>query len=240
MKTPVSMMVATHQILTIPEQERPSRRAIIREFASTTSTHGLPNIARSQSIHNFLFWSLACFAFITIMVYFIVKAILNYFDYPTNMDIAYVQQWPQYFPAVSICNGSPLRLDQFIGPFLNYTNALNLTFGNSTTTVSPDQIPYMYNYLIELTNKNQLTQSVFFSLTSMLYSCTYNSIPCSTTDFISFISSAYGLCYTFNPKLKNGTNDQIRYVSQYGGSGVLELGLYAHTEQYVPYFKNGK
>ncbi|CAF1412059.1 unnamed protein product, partial [Didymodactylos carnosus] len=45
----------------------------------------------------------------------------------------------QYFPAFSFCNLSPLRFDQFIKPFLNYTNTLNLTNINDTTTFIPYQ-----------------------------------------------------------------------------------------------------
>ena len=49
--------------------KRPRRRSIIREFCLNTSTHALPSIARSESIHNRLFWSISFLAFLAIMIY---------------------------------------------------------------------------------------------------------------------------------------------------------------------------
>ncbi|CAF4828666.1 unnamed protein product [Rotaria sp. Silwood1] len=73
----------------------------------------------------------------------------------------------------------------------------------------------------------------------MLYTCSYNSQHCSAADFISFTTSAYGLCYTFNAKLKKDSVNSIRYGNENGGDGRLELGLYVHSNQYVPYFVDG-
>lgn len=59
-----------------------------------------------------------------VMIYFIIKAIIAYFKYPTTMDVTYAREWPQNFPAVSLCNISPARFDQFLDPLLNYTGAI--------------------------------------------------------------------------------------------------------------------
>lgn len=80
----------------------------------------------------------------------------------------------------------------------------------------------------------------FYSLSLILYKCTYNSVQCSTEDFISFTSASYGLCYTFNAKMKNNNNKSVRYGNEYGDDGILDLELYVHSYQYVPYNWNGK
>ncbi|CAF4199792.1 unnamed protein product [Rotaria sp. Silwood2] len=219
----------------IEGKKRPRRRSIIREFCLNTSTHALPGIARSESIHNRMFWSVSFIGFAGIMIFFIVKAVLAYFDYPTSMDVTYIREWPQYFPAFSFCNGSPLRYDQVMEPFLSYINAINT---NHTTTVNTFQISDLWNFLIYKSNRNESVEPFFFPLTSMLRSCTYNFQQCSAQDFIPFLSSSYGLCYTFNAKLKNSSNDNIRYTNQNGGDGNLYLGLYVHSHQYVPYAAN--
>ncbi|CAF1235385.1 unnamed protein product [Rotaria sp. Silwood1] len=79
------------------ETKKYRRRSIIREFCLNTFTPALPDIARSESIHNRLFWLISCISFILIMIYFIVQAILAYFEYSTQIDISYVSEWPQYF-----------------------------------------------------------------------------------------------------------------------------------------------
>ncbi|CAF4701698.1 unnamed protein product [Rotaria sp. Silwood1] len=223
------------KIPTIGGKKRPRRLSIVREFCLNTSTHALPGIARSASIHNRIFWSISFIGFAAIMIFFIVKAIMAYFDYPTSMDITYIREWPQYFPAFSFCNGSPLRYDQIMGPFLSYINATNI---NSTTTADTFQLSDLWDFLIYKSNINESVESYFFSLSSMLRTCTYNFQPCSVQDFIPFLSSSYGLCYTFNAKLTNSYTDSIRYINQGGGDGNLYLGLYVHSHQYVPYTAN--
>jgi hypothetical protein len=226
--------------VTKDESNKSSSCSIIIDYCFNASTHGLFGIARSESLRNRAFWSISFLGFTALMTYFVVTAIVNYFAYPTNIDISVVNEWPQYFPAFSLCNASPLRMDQFIEAFLNYTNALNLTDSNDTTTFSAVQSEYIWDFLVERTNENHTIGQFFFSLPSMLYACYFNSVPCSAADFIPFTSSKYGMCYTFNPKLKNSSSSSVRYGNQYGGNGELDLSLYVHSDQYVPYVSEGE
>jgi hypothetical protein len=172
------------------------------------------------------------------MIYFVVQSIESYFSYPTQTLVSFVKQHLQPFPAVSICNYSPLRFDTFIGPFINYTNALNLTNTNDTSTITWQQADLIPDYLLNLLNHNQSINGYFFPLESMLMSCTYNGVGCNSSDFISFLSAAYGLCYTFNAKMKSN-QITVRNATAYGGTGLLQLKLYAQSQQYVPYVAQG-
>ncbi|CAF1125475.1 unnamed protein product [Rotaria sordida] len=207
------------------------RRSIIHEFATNTTIHGLPNIINSENVHSRIFWAISFVAFSSLMLYFIVKAILEYLQYQTQTDMSVNVEWPQYFPAFSICNAASFRYDQFIEPFLNYTNTLNLTNENSMNALSPLRIRNFIQYKV---NRNESIAQYSFSLYSMLYQCLYDSMPCSSADFIPFVSSTYGLCFTFNAKMKN-TSVGVRYGNQYSGTGRLNLAFYVHSQQYVPY-----
>ncbi|CAF5142835.1 unnamed protein product, partial [Rotaria sp. Silwood1] len=46
-----------------PDLKLHRRRSIIRDFSLNTSTHGIPGIARSQSIHNRIFWIVSTLVF---------------------------------------------------------------------------------------------------------------------------------------------------------------------------------
>ena len=216
------------------------RRSIIREFCLNTSTHALPGVARSTSWHNRLFWSISFVCASGVMLYLIIQAIQAYLAYPTQIGLNIVNEWPQYFPAFSFCNAGFLRFDLFIQSFVNYTNAFNLTNTNDTSTLSPSQANYISRFILSQLNSNQSLQPFFYSLSSMLYKCSYNNQPCSTSDFIAFTTSAYGSCYTFNARLTNTSPDSIRYGNQNGSNGKLELGLYVHSHQYVPYLSDGE
>ncbi|CAF2066967.1 unnamed protein product [Rotaria magnacalcarata] len=152
-----------------------------------------------------------------------------------NLDV--IQQRPQYFPAFSFCNVGELRYDQFIDPFLNYTNANNVTSSNDTTTITRSQANYIQKFLWEQLNQNKSLEQYFFSLSPMLYQCSFNSKPCSVADFISFTEAGFGSCYTFNAQLKNTTAPIPRYAIL--GDTGLQLGLYVYSQQYVPYVSDG-
>ncbi|CAF1148218.1 unnamed protein product [Adineta ricciae] len=210
-------------------------RDIIKEFSLNTSTHGIPGIARSKSMHNRMFWLISFLAFLGIMCYFIIQAVLAYFQYPTLTLIGFADIWPQTFAAVTICNNSPLRYDQFIGPFLNYTNALNLTNTNDITTFTEEQASYIMDYMQYILNRNESLNQFYYPLSSMLIKCTYNGMNCSANDFVQFASPVYGSCYTFNAQSPRINNNSIHYNNENGYSGELHLDLYIHSQQYVPH-----
>ncbi|CAF1664318.1 unnamed protein product, partial [Adineta ricciae] len=217
------------------------RRAgsIVKEFSLNTSTHGIPGIARSESKLNRIFWSTSLLIFTGIMSYFIVQSIRAYFEYPTQTSVAIVGEWPQAFPAVTVCNHSPLRYDRFIEPFLNYTNTFGLTNTSDKNYFTKVQASYIQDYLIYKLNRNESLYEYFYSLESMMISCSYNGEKCSAADFTWFMSPRFGLCYTFNAKPKSTINKTLRYNADNGANGLFELDLYVHQHQYVPYISSG-
>ncbi|CAF4266703.1 unnamed protein product [Adineta steineri] len=182
--------------------------SILKEFSLNTSAHGIPSIARSHTIQNRLFWIVS-----------------SYFQYPTQTSVSFVTEWPQAFTAVTICNYSPIRYDRFIIPFLNYTNMVNLTNTNSFTM---ELSLYIHDFLLYKINRNESINDFFYSLDSMMMSCVYNRMTCTTANFTWFLSPVYGLCYTFNALLKNVGITGLKYNSDNGINGLLDLRLYAH------------
>lgn len=221
----------------VPEAQVDTR-VIVREFFLNTSAHALPGIARSKSIHNRVFWSISFVAFTGIMSFFVTRAIMDYFEYPTKFNTDFAEEFPQYFPAFSLCSASPLRLDKVLEPYLNYTRSLNLSISNDTTSWTARDASYVLNFIARKLNRNESLLEYYFPLSSLMYSCTFNAMPCSPANFTSFNSPAYGLCYTFNAKMKN-SNDVVRYANDNGGDGTLDLSFYIHLHQHVPFLRDG-
>ncbi|CAF0954640.1 unnamed protein product [Adineta ricciae] len=217
-----------------PIGQRRRRRSIIHESCLNTSAYGLSRVARSTDILSRFFWLISFTGFTATMIYFIVRAILAYFEYPTKIDISYVNKWPNYFPAFSLCNLSPVRSDEIIGLLINYSNMSNGTNANGTVDINQFSVALIYDFIVDRMNRNQPIGSFLFSLPVMLQSCSFNNRPCSLSDFVLFTSSLYGFCYTFNAKMKNSSNSTLRLAGQYGGDGILSLGIYLHSHQYVP------
>lgn len=220
---------------------KPRRTAsIVKEFGLNTSTHGIPGIARSQSLPNRLFWTISLTIFTGIMAYFVVESIRAYFKYPSQTTVSIVIEWPQAFPAVTICNQSPMRYDQFIKPFRNYTKTMRLMNTTDTSDFTGEEASQVLDFLTYKLNRNESLLDFFYPLESMLMSCSYNGLPCTATNFTWFMSARYGLCYTFNAKLKDSFNGTLRMNSDNGNNGLLQLSLYIHSHQYVPYFSDGQ
>ena len=222
------------------EQKYLRRRSTIREFCLNTSVHGLPRIAQSQSICYRAFWSISFLTFTALMIFFVVGAIISYFQYPTNMDITIGSEWPQYFPAISICNASPFRADRLLQPFFDFLHAWKLTNKTYPSTLSYYEALIINDFIVNKMNRNESILQYLYPLSSMLHICIYNNRPCSAVDFISFLSPHYGLCYTFNAKLRNTENNSVRYSHQNGGGGSFYLGLYIHSHQYIRNFRTGE
>jgi hypothetical protein len=221
-------------------KSEPKSRPIIKEFSLNTSMHGIPGVARSESKHNRFFWAVSFLAFTGIMFYFIVAAIIAYFEYPTQTSVDFVGQWPQAFPAVTFCNYSPLRYDRFIGPFRQYMNSLNLTHLADQTPLSLKESLYIMRFLQYKLNRNESLTEFYYSIESMLVKCIFNGMNCTVTDFIQFTSPVYGRCYTFNAQVKHINNGSIHYNNEHGKTGQLELGIYTHANTYVPFMSDGK
>lgn len=221
------------------DSPQPRRQSIFREFALNTSTHGLPGIARSQSKHNCIFWTISFIVFMVVMIFFVTQTIINYFQYPTQTSIAIVIERSQAFPAVTFCNYSPARFDRVIGPFLNYTNSINVTNTNDTTIFTLRQANYLRQFFQEQLNADEPVDQYFFTLETMLMDCIYNGMACTANDFISFLSSVRGRCFTFNAKLKGVNSSAVRRTSDNGGPGKLQLRLYVQSHLYIPYVSDG-
>ncbi|UJR16868.1 hypothetical protein I4U23_003766 [Adineta vaga] len=159
-------------------------------------------------------------------------SIIVYFQYPSQISVEIVTEWPQAFPAVTICNYSPFVYSKFIDPFLDYSNA---------TQFSETESLYVRDFLRDTLDRKETLSQFSFPLESMLMSCSYNNMACSSVNFTSFASLRYGTCYTFNAKPKNtSSNDNhIRYTLDNAGEGTFELTFYVHRHQYVPYITKG-
>jgi len=171
-------------------------------------------------------------------MYFLIENIIAYFGYPTQTSVSFVVARSQPFPAVTICNYSPVRYDVFIEPFVNFTNSINVTDTNDTSTITLIQSAYINDFIQFSIDSGEPPSKYCFPLESMVLSCSYNGATCQATDFISFFSSVYGLCYTFNAQTKSNQSN-IRQTTDNGASGKLELRLYAQSQDYVPYISDG-
>ena len=119
---------------------------------------------------------------------------------------------------------------------MNYTNGYNST---DRSNFSSTQAQHIHTFLQYKLNHNESLDDFYYSIDSMLIRCVYNGANRSTKDFTHFISPLYGHCYTFNAQSDHIRNGGLHYNNENGYTGKLELSLYAHSHQYVPFYSDG-
>ena len=158
----------------------------------------------------------------------------EYFAYGTTTSVSKYVERVQTFPAVTICNISPLDLSN--PNTSTYVQAILTKYGlNSTISLnSSDYAIYMvrkYMDLIKSTaysdsrGKLEYIKSLGYDLDSMLISCYFNGYACNSSDFYSHYTFEFGNCYIFNHDY--GDSSDLKAVSQSGPSSGLQLELYA-------------
>jgi hypothetical protein len=121
------------------------------------------------------------------MLYFVIISVLFYFTYPTQTNVNIVVEYPMRFPAVTVCSYAGVRYDLIIDAFINFTKSIGLTSAN--TSAPPDfSNPLvalaMDEFIIGILNEDKSIVDYVVDLEELLFSCTYNSLPCNASDFV--------------------------------------------------------
>lgn len=126
----------------------------------------------------------------------------NYASYGVISSYSMGYDTKTIFPAVSICNLNPydgdvskdymdeILADNGIDP-LNYTNLIKYT----------DAANNQFKASFEYKEFNEKTFSLYYQgyyLSQMLFSCEFNGVACTTSDFFWYHDYNYGNCYKFN------------------------------------------
>ena len=96
-------------------------------------------------------------------------------------------------PEVNICNHNPFTKNASF-------DFLENNFGLSQTLNWDDSnAAFLYSLQTDLSNlPDNVKRSFGYSIHEMLYSCTFNTFPCTTKHFLWNYDLRYGNCYKFN------------------------------------------
>jgi hypothetical protein len=180
-----------------------SRQLIFKQFLARSTIDGLKSISDAHSLRAILFWSFAFFLCLSLMFYFCIRNIIEYYEYKSVSDLSFLSDYHSTFPAFTICNSAALRDDRLQQPFIDYLyNHSLIATNNYSQTIPPELWNELGAFMLTLLNNDGVPQKTLvelsFSLDIMLLNCTYNGQGCNQSDFVWFYSYEYGSCYTFN------------------------------------------
>ncbi|CAF0942247.1 unnamed protein product [Brachionus calyciflorus] len=198
-------------------------KKIILDNIESSTSHGFPNILRSESYIIKFMWTLCLLISSGYCAYCLTKSFQDYFSYETDTQLNYKRVSQIEFPTVTFCN-------KF---------ATDLNKGNEITELAKFGYIQLKSELTDLTDYNEIFKFidynfkyqsikfidnfsyVGFDIDKMLLNCNFNFKGCNSSNFKFFLSSTYGFCYQFNADKSN-----IRKVSSPGKQAGLSLELF--------------
>lgn len=204
------------------------------EWCKSSTSHGIPNIARSESLIIRLIWALSVGVSVSYCGYLIIDTFINFMSNPVSINIQILEETPTMFPTISICNLNPFKQgDPYIDTvFNNLIKSQNLSVYDSH---APKYLESSSRILKSYVSGLNDSQKMYFGndLKDMISYCTFNSYKCSASDFDWFYDFNYGNCYKFNP---NG----LKYVGKGGLNGGLQLELYIGNSSSEDSYSNNR
>ena len=166
-------------------------KSLFKEFIESTTLHGIRNVFSGGSKLRRFIWFLGVACCITIFIGNSIELMKSYLNKEVVSRVTIVNQDYARFPAVTICNFNPLRLD--------YLKKLNLS-----ESVLHAIKHYQYdNAVEEELFKNSTEDAMKFfrnashQIEDMLLSCTLQGETCRFDDF-NWTMTNMGGCFTFD------------------------------------------
>ncbi|XP_072166419.1 epithelial sodium channel subunit alpha-like [Diadema setosum] len=88
--------------------------ALLSEFATTTTAHGIPNIYSARSIIEKIFWTLAFLVCLGVFLWQSQTLIAEYLSFPYTTRTDIITSSSLLFPAITICNVNMMRRSMMI------------------------------------------------------------------------------------------------------------------------------
>jgi hypothetical protein len=206
-------------------------RDVLRDWASSSTSHGIPRIASSNYTIIKIIWTVFFIIALGASFMTLKKTFENYFSYPVVTQIKRKTMPSTEFPTVTICSQNPFKINNLDSESkIYFENILNIRLQNLNQMDQPQLGPVLMS--LDQMSKSHIAEKIFDiknrkhlsnSLNETLISCTFNIQECTAKDFDELYINAYGFCYQFNA----GKNKPKKSITNPGKITGLMLDLYA-------------
>ncbi|CAF0980970.1 unnamed protein product [Brachionus calyciflorus] len=190
--------------------------SVIEESLLSSTSHGIPNIIRSDKLAIRLMWIFFTVMSTGLCSYMIVQSIMNYFSYETTSKIQIHTETSPIFPAITICNTN-FFTSEYSTEFIK-----NLSLDFQTSAY------FAYEKYLKLrqmitSSEELMSNSYKFgdSFEKLIVHCRLLTIDCKNKEYWNYYyHQIYGNCYQIN----TGRENLIR-VSRTGWYNSLSVIL---------------
>ncbi|CAF0880179.1 unnamed protein product [Brachionus calyciflorus] len=210
--------------------------SVIEESLLSSTSHGIPNIIRSDKLAIRLMWIFFTVVSTGLCSYMIVQSIMNYFSFETTSKIQIHTEKSSILPAITICN-SNFFTSEYSAQFIkNFTNDIK----SNSNYFNYDQ--YYKLFQIVTSSEELLSQSYKFgdSFEKLILNCKLITVDCTNREYWNYYyHQLYGNCYQINTKKENlirvsrtGWNNALKIILNISVADGLEF-LYPSVGAYI-------
>lgn len=207
---------------------------ILKDSASNTTSHGLPNIVNSEYKTISLLWIIFLLASIVYCSYTIVESFFNYFEFNVDTSIQIVRESQAAFPAISICNHNPFNTKRSGALIKKLSAMVDKETSYSKMSATDPRIAAFYlqkglKTIVYASNMSTEENDKYFGFTieDMLIGCRFVTEECNASNFEWYHSYEFGNCYKYN----SGVRYPLKTVSKPGWKNALQLEIFVGQDR---------
>jgi hypothetical protein len=212
---------------------------ITKEVLLNSTSHGLPNILRNESIIIKIVWTVFLVASTSLCSYLCIQNILAYYNYDVTTKTRRVYESPTLFPTIAICTKQTYSTDfglEFLKKVIQkykYDDVFNDTVYDNQKYDVPILNFYSVNLLatakIDSLDKHitdEQRKMFQYKLEDILIDCTFNYLPdyCEIENFYWKYDNAFSNCYYINHDKSN--SEAFKYAKFSGDGYGLKFTLF--------------
>ena len=191
----------------------------LKEEASHLDIDGVPNIVRSKNVFVKIFWLCILVASTTFCVFLMAKTIDQYMHFEVTSLNRLIHEEQAIFPTVTVCN----------------INAITTSYGvkllrQAKIDMTSDMlVTQLESHFKDTTGKymNDSVKQKLSDFNDMLFTCTFNKMPCNASQFEWIWHPKYFGCYRFNPRHSHESHIKDPSLTMDGSAFGLVLHLYS-------------
>ena len=222
----------------------------LESFANDTTLHGARFLC-DKNIFRRVLWTLVLIGSFSFCIYQVYETLVAFSQRPFITKVSTSTNTKEsFFPAVSLCNlysvntrryRNVLKSHMLSEPFIQKKIQDLLVIANRDKKAFNDEFvkrnPEFFQRqktandisMAQLMLSHQI-EEMLLPVSPQFHSCSVNGKKCTAINFTSHLSSAHGLCYTFN-SLKSGR--PLLYVTLSGKNSGLRLLLNIERDSYL-------
>jgi hypothetical protein len=224
-------------------EKQPKKRTILlnisKEVLLNSTSHGLPNILRNDSLIIKTVWLVFLLASTTLCSYLCIQSILTYYKYDVTTKTRRIYESPTLFPTIGICTKQRFSTENglyFLKKVIEKYKYVDI-FNESVYQNYKNNVASLHSYYtklfssatIDLLDKNitdEQKKSYQYKLEDIIMDCKFNLLSdnCTTDKFYWEYHRYYSNCYYLNHD--NSNSDLFKYAKFSGDGYGLKLTLF--------------